>query len=181
MYCVNCGKEVPKQEKNCPGCGESNPFFVQPHQSPPVAPTPSSNYHPQQPYQSPPTNNYYPQQPYFPQTGGGYQNPALHPMHGKAIGALVCSLIGILIAGIIFGTIGLFLGISAKGWGYRGGLATAAVVIGIIDIVFSIIHIVIFVGKDCVDRFLRKVVKGGALRNNIPKQRVVFLDVRLLA
>lgn len=38
----------------------------------------------------------------------------------------------------------------------------------------------VYTGEDKVNRFLGKVVKRFNLRNNIAKQRVIFLNLRLL-
>ena len=67
--------------------------------------------------------------------------------NGSAIGSFVCSLCGLLFAGIIFGIIAICLGASAKNQikekNQKGnGFATAGIIIGIIDIVFVAIYIV---------------------------------------
>ncbi|MBO5349149.1 MAG: DUF4190 domain-containing protein [Clostridia bacterium] len=62
--------------------------------------------------------------------------------NSSAIGSLVCSLIGIFIAGVAMGVVAISLGVAAKKHikifqNEKGeGLATAGIVIGIIDIVF---------------------------------------------
>ena len=65
---------------------------------------------------------------------------------GLAIASLVCSLGGILVAGIILGIIAISLGVSAKKQikvnNQKGkGLATAGIVIGIIDIVIVALYL----------------------------------------
>ena len=64
---------------------------------------------------------------------------------GMAIAGFVCSLVGLIVAGIILGIVAISLGATAKNHiktfpGEKGnGLATAAIVIGIIDIVGAIV------------------------------------------
>lgn len=66
----------------------------------------------------------------------------------SAIAGFVCSLVGILLAGIAMGIIAICLGVAAKNHmkvfkNEKGnGLATAAIVIGIIDIVFTTIGLI---------------------------------------
>jgi uncharacterized protein YqgC (DUF456 family) len=68
---------------------------------------------------------------------------------GMAIGSLVCAIVGIFIIQPILGTIAIVLGAVARGKMRTAnnldgrGLATAGLVIGIIDVVISIIVIVI--------------------------------------
>ncbi|MDR1094379.1 MAG: hypothetical protein LBL66_09565 [Clostridiales bacterium] len=153
MKCSNCGQEVFGNEKICFNCGENNPSYSPPYQpptgyTPPPAGQPysGSGYNPSS-YE--PTQNYGYQNGQPPYSGGfaaPQQNasPQAHPMHGKAIGAFVCSLIGFFIAGLILGTIGLCMANTAKRNGYAGGLATAAKVIGTIDII--VYAVIIFIG-----------------------------------
>jgi hypothetical protein len=79
---------------------------------------------PQQPYQP------YPQQPY----GYGAPPPPAPQGNGLAIAALVCGIVGILLA-IIFGGIGLSR--ANRGAPHRG-LAMAGLVLGVIDIIIFI-------------------------------------------
>lgn len=68
---------------------------------------------------------------------------------GFAIASFVCSIGGILIAGIILGTLGICFSITAKERiktfsNEKGeGLATAGLIIGIIDIVFVVIGLIL--------------------------------------
>lgn len=84
------------------------------------------------------------------------QNDAVNTKSGynpSAIGGFVCSLVGLIIFGIVMGIIAISLGIAAKQHfkvftNEKGeGLAIAAIIIGCIDIVFPIISIIINVGK----------------------------------
>ncbi len=69
--------------------------------------------------------------------------------NGTAIGGLICSILGLFIAGIILGIFGITMGIAAKNHikmfkNEKGnGIATAAIVIGIIDIVGIILNMII--------------------------------------
>ncbi len=81
-------------------------------------------------------------------TNSNPQNDAVNGKNGtnpSAIAGFVCSLVGLLIFGVIMGVIAICLGVTAKKHmevfknEKGGGLATAAIIIGIIDVVFSII------------------------------------------
>lgn len=72
---------------------------------------------------------------------------------GKAIASLVCGIIGILIAGIIFGPLAIILGVLAKKEinqnprGIQGkGQATAGIVCGIIAIIVWLIIVIVMFG-----------------------------------
>jgi hypothetical protein len=59
----------------------------------------------------------------------------------------VCGLVGLVVAGFILGVIAIVLGTMAKGeiqrTGQGGrGMATAAIVLGVIDIIFGIVFLV---------------------------------------
>lgn len=69
--------------------------------------------------------------------------------NGSAIAGFICSLVGIFVLGIWLGIIAICLGVSAKKHiklfeNEKGnGLATAAIVIGIIDIVGAILMVIL--------------------------------------
>ncbi|MEX0991458.1 MAG: DUF4190 domain-containing protein [Actinomycetota bacterium] len=76
------------------------------------------------------------------------QQPSLQPAQGApranglAVAAMVCSLVGFLVFGIVLGPIGLILGIVAlnqinNSGGLQGGkgMATTGVVVGVVDVV----------------------------------------------
>ena len=72
---------------------------------------------------------------------------------GTAVGGFVCGIVGLFIAGIILGIVAISLGAAAKNHmktfpGEKGnGLATAAIVLGIIDIVGAIIVMPLILGN----------------------------------
>jgi len=116
MFCSNCGKEINEVDKFCQNCGTSVENGVAPE-------TVNTQYNQ--------TNN-----------NAGKTNPS-------AIAGFVCSLVGFLFAGIILGTLSICLGVSAKKHiaifkNEKGeGLATAAIVIGIIDLVGAILIVIL--------------------------------------
>jgi hypothetical protein len=67
--------------------------------------------------------------------------------------AMICSIVGLVCFGIILGPIGLIKGLNAKKkmaatGNFEGqGMATAAIIIGIIDIVFFIIFVAVRLGS----------------------------------
>ena len=118
--CKVCGKIINEGDKFCQGCGASVEDEVAYVQN-------NATVNPQ--YNQ--INN-----------NAGKTNPS-------AIAGFVCSLVGLLISGIFMGIIAISLGVSAKKHieifkDEKGkGLATAAIVIGIIDIVGAIISIIL--------------------------------------
>lgn len=135
---------TPPSEPNQPGWGQ--PPGPPPGEAPPPAsgyPPPSSGYPPPGPQGQPAGPYGQPGQPAYQQQGYGYtQGPVQQKNNGKAVAGFVCSLVGLLLFGVILGTIAVILGAMGKseiqksGGAQKGsGLATAAIVIGIIDIV----------------------------------------------
>ena len=120
--CKFCGKTINEGDKFCQGCGASVENEV-------VQQTVNNNA------QTNTSTN-----PQFNQTNNnaGKTNPS-------AVGGFVCSLVGLFVAGILLGILAICLGVSAKKHikifeNEKGkGLATAAIVIGIIDIAGAII------------------------------------------
>jgi hypothetical protein len=105
----------------------------------PAAPAPAAPYG--QPHGTPVPP--YPVQMPYGQAPPGYS--------GLAIGGFVCSLLGLLCFGPLFGIIAIILGgIALSGMNRVGnpkgkGLAIAALIIGVLDIVFGIVGIIYFV------------------------------------
>jgi hypothetical protein len=64
-------------------------------------------------------------------TGGGF-----------AVASLVCSLVGIIFFGIIMGILGIIFGMLGLG-SKRSGLATAGLIIGIVDVVIVLFGLAI--------------------------------------
>lgn len=84
-----------------------------------------------------------------------YQQQMPTETSGMAIAALVCGIIGLFFFGIILGPVAICLGLSAKNkiredpQRYTGQCqATAGIVLGIIDVIGSIIFIIIIVGNN---------------------------------
>lgn len=120
-FCKNCGNKLNEEDKFCLKCGaavEEN---------------------------SPKSTNE--QQTNIPNNNTAQNDNAMETTktNAAAVGGFVCSLVGILIFGIIMGILAICLSVTAKRHmqvfpNEKGkGLATAALVIGIIDIVFSFI------------------------------------------
>lgn len=78
--------------------------------------------------------------------------PAERRTSGKAIAALVCGILSMLIAGILLGAIAIGLGISARNEikvnaALQGeGLALAGIITGVIGAVLMIVFLIIGVG-----------------------------------
>lgn len=120
--CKFCGKTINDGDKFCQGCGASVENEV-------VQETLNNN-----------VQNNINTNPQYNQTNNnaGKTNPS-------AVAGFVCSLVGLFFAGIFLGVLAICLGVSAKKHikifeNEKGkGLATAAVVIGIIDIAGAIL------------------------------------------
>ena len=127
---------------------------VQPAQT--VYAQPAQPAQPEQPVYAAPVDVDPPAQPVQPT----YTQPAYVPAapvkeegEGLAIGSLVCSILSFFCCGIL-SIVGIILGAVAKKKGYKGGMATAGIVVGAIytgilvitAIVMAILHICFGVG-----------------------------------
>lgn len=89
------------------------------------------------------------------QAGGApYTGPAPARLQNApgAVGSMVCGIIGLIVCGIVLGIVALVLGTKAKGHISRApgqyggsGMATAGIVLGILDIVFAVIALIIMI------------------------------------
>lgn len=125
MICKNCGFDNNDQAQFCVSCGTplEQPVEQQNYQQP--------NY--QQPnYQQQPYNNVYNQ----------YQQPANVPGKGFAIASMILGILSFLCFPFITGLLGIIFGGVAKSKGYRGGMATAGIVCGIIGVALQLIFVV---------------------------------------
>lgn len=113
-FCKKCGNKLSSECKFCTRCGESTQENI----------TSTTNIN------------------------SNVQNDYMNSHNGTsptAIASLVCSLVGLFLWGVILGIVGICLGLSAKNHikifkNEKGeGLATAGIIIGIVDIVFAII------------------------------------------
>jgi len=69
---------------------------------------------------------------------------------GKAIGSLVCGILGLFVLGVVLGSVAIGLGVSAQRNISRNpmlvkgqGMATAGIVLGIIDVVVFLLFVTI--------------------------------------
>ncbi|MFQ6096356.1 MAG: hypothetical protein ACE5O2_01430 [Armatimonadota bacterium] len=150
--CWKCGSIVRREAAQPPPSGPATqpPRPPGPTPPPPAAPTPGQ-YPPQaQPpapgYPAPPPPPRYGVPP--PGYGPGPQPPYVpYPMGNPeadktATWALVCAIAGFCCCPLILGGVAIYLGTKAKNEGSTSGSATAAVVIGIIDVVLGVIGII---------------------------------------
>lgn len=130
--CPKCGAALQQGDTVCPYCGDS------------IAKVGSASQTagPQQPGQQvPPAAAYPPASP--------YGQPAPTASNGKAVGALVCGILAILlglgtaVGGIILGIVAIVLGRSAKKTS-PDGKATAGFICGIIGLIIGIV--LLFIG-----------------------------------
>lgn len=118
MICKNCGFDNLDQSQFCVNCGTA---LEQPVEQPVYEQPQQQNY--QQPYNQP--NNVY----------NNYQQPAPVPGKGLAIAGMVLGIISFFCIPLITGILGIVFGGVAKSKGYRGGMATAGIVCGILGLV----------------------------------------------
>lgn len=137
MVCKNCGFDNNDQSKFCVSCGT---VLEQPIEETVEQPVEQPTYEqPQQP-------NY--QQSYNQQQYNGYNPyaPQQYTVPGKgfAIAAMVLGIVSFLCAPIITGVLGIVFGGIAKSKGYRGGMATAGIVCGILGLVGWVLTVTVF-------------------------------------
>lgn len=139
MICKNCGFDNNDQSKFCVSCGTVLEQPVEPVVEQPTFEQPTYEQ-PQQPnYQYP---NY--QQPYNQQYNAYSpypQQPHKQPGKGFAIAGMILGIISFLCTPIVTGVLGIIFGGVAKSKGYRGGMATAGIVCGILGIIGWILMI----------------------------------------
>jgi len=70
----------------------------------------------------------------YPLQGYG-QTPGIPKNNSMAVGSLICGIIGFFFFGFILGIIAISLGVQGRKIPYRSGMATAGLVLGIIDII----------------------------------------------
>ena len=83
---------------------------------------------------------------FAPPQAAPYQQPMYNPMapakvpgKGFGIAALVCGIVSFFFAGIILGILAIIFGAVAKNKGYRGGMATAGIVLGVIGLALTLV------------------------------------------
>ena len=134
MFCNNCGTQLPDNANVCSNCGTPvNGGAQQPQYQQPVQPQYQQPVQPQ--YQQPVQPQY--QQPYAAAPQGK------QPAHGMAIAALVCGLVGLFFFPAILGCIATILGSVAKKKGNTSGIATGGMVLGIIDVAWYLLSLII--------------------------------------
>ncbi|WP_329051879.1 DUF4190 domain-containing protein [Amycolatopsis sp. NBC_01488] len=121
----------------------------------------SQPYDPNNPYgQQYPTGGYqqpgYPQYPGYP---GGMQRPPDGP--GLAIGALICSILGIFVC-LLIGIAGIVMGHIAYGKAKRGeaegqGVAMAAFIVGYVGIGLNVLLLIFLFGIGFTGGFLHSI------------------------
>lgn len=129
-YCAHCGGKIEDGEKFCQNCGAS----VEEAKTGMESNTMQTNYTQTTAVNDNMQNNI---------NAAGKQKT-----NGMAIASFVCSLVGIIIFGVILGILAISLGATAKKrmqvFNEGGsGLATAGIVIGIIDIVGAFIATIV--------------------------------------
>lgn len=119
MLCKNCGTLNDPNSKFCTSCGAD--LSLANEGETPVTPQPTYdayNAAPQYPVQNP-------------QDGKGF-----------AIASLVLGIVSFFCFAFISGTLGIIFGVVAKNKGYKGGMATAGIVCGVIGIVLWILMMI---------------------------------------
>jgi len=149
--CPSCGEMLYPTETTCWKCGNpvvraapppGPPGAFAPPRFPGVAPPP-----PGPPVVGPPVPPPPPPPPGYgvpPPPPPGYMpaRPGSDEANKLATWALVCSLLGLCCCGLL-GPVGIILGVKAKNDGAEGGTATAAIVIGILVTLFSVVIMVL--------------------------------------
>lgn len=121
MVCPNCGSANNDGAKFCIGCGAT----LDAPQAQPAQPA----------YNSQQNVNY---------NFSNNQQPAATPGKGLGIASLVCGIVSFFCFGFILGLLAVIFGGVAKSKGYRGGMATAGIVLGIIGLAFYVILLIIY-------------------------------------
>ena len=149
MVCKNCGFDNNDQSKFCVSCGTvlDQPIeetAEQPVEQPTSEQSQQPNY--QQPYNQQQYNGY---NPYAPQQ---YKAPG----KGFAIAAMVLGIVSFFCTPIVTGVLGIIFGCVAKSKGYRGGMATAGIVCGILGLIGWVLTITVF--NNLITEFIEEMM-----------------------
>lgn len=79
-----------------------------------------------------------------PQTFYTQPAPASVPGKGLAIAGMVCGIVSFFCCGFILGLLAIIFGGVAKSKGFRGGQATAAIVLGVVGLALTFLMWIIF-------------------------------------
>ena len=124
----------------------AQPVYAQPEQ--PVYAAPVDVDPPAQPVQptyAQPEQPVYAQPVYAQPNGYTTAAPVKEEGKGLAIGSLVCSIVSIVCCCGILSIVGIILGAVAKKKGYKGGMATAGIIVSAISIGLSVISVIVMV------------------------------------
>lgn len=150
--CTSCGAEISGLTKFCENCGAPVSEAIDIEQAQPIAEPVAEPVQEVKPEMTTTeeikTDNTYSsseegQTTYF-QDDNQYVTDA-EPGSGKATASLICGIIGLLCFGPVLGIISICLSISAKNEGNTSGVATAGLVLGIIDIIGAIISLLLVI------------------------------------
>ena len=122
MLCENCGNLNEPESKFCTFCGAD--LSLTDTDESPITPTPAPTYNP---------SGVVPQ----------YSNQNPEDGKGLAIASLVLGIVSFFCFAYITGILGIVLGAVAKSKGYKGGMATAGIICGVIGIVLYIVLMIV--------------------------------------
>lgn len=130
MLCQNCGNQNDPTCKFCTFCGAE----LKSEENSPVTPEPNYN-----------TYNEAPQSP----------NQAPQDGQGFAIASLVLGILSICCCASFIGVLGIIFGVLAKNKGYKGAMATAGLICGIVGTVLWVIFFIISMFYRIVPLYLK--------------------------
>lgn len=141
MFCKYCGANCPDNAQICSACGSNLTMQQQPAQAAYQQAQPQQPQYQQPQYQQPQQPQYQqPQQVPYQPGQMPYPQPVMPaPGKGLAVAGLVLGIISFFCIPVVTGLLGIIFGGVAKSKGYRGGMATAGIVCGIIGIVGAIL------------------------------------------
>ena len=154
MFCKHCGANCPDNAQICSACG-SNLTMQQPAQVAYQQAQPQQPQQPQyqQPYQQPQQMPYQPGQMPYPQPAA----PA--PGKGLAVAGMILGIISLFCFPYIAGLLAIIFGGVAMGKGYRGGMAVAGIVCGIIGIVGWILMLALMPDANDIAQYIINSMK----------------------
>lgn len=156
MFCKYCGANCPDNAQICSACGSNLTMQQQPAQAAYQQAQPQQPQYQQPQYQQPQQPQYQqPQQVPYQPGQMPYPQPVMPaPGKGLAVAGMILGIISLFCFPVVTGLLAIIFGGVAMGKGYRGGMAVAGIVCGLLGIVGWILMLVLMPDAGDIAQYL---------------------------